>query len=101
VPGVPPSGVGPTGVHVPFDAPVGITHGRPVQQSAVVVHVPPLGTHAPRQTLFTHGLPQQSALVAQVVPAGGGFAVQSTGFNRQRGIPSASLLQQLSGLLLQ
>lgn len=72
----------------------------PAQQSAVVVHEPPLGTHAPRQTLFTHGLPQQSALVAHVVPAGGGV-VQSTGLMRQRGMPSASFLQQLSGLLLQ
>lgn len=90
-----------TGVHVPFDAPVGITHGVPVQQSAVVVHVPPLGTHWPRQTLFTQGWPQQSALVAHAVPGGGGAAVQSTGLMRQRGMPSASLRQQLSGLLLQ
>jgi hypothetical protein len=96
---VPPSGAV-IGVHVPVDEPVGTTHGMPVQQSAVVVHVPPLGTHAPRQTLPTHGWPQQSALVAHAVPAGGG-EVQSFGLMRQRGMPSASLRQQLSGLLLQ
>ena len=86
---------------MPFVAPTGITQGVPAQQSAVVVHEPPLGTHVPRQTLLTQGLPQQSALVAHVVPAGGGLAVQSTGLMRQRGMPSASFPQQLSGLELQ
>ena len=88
-------------MQVPFVAPTGITHGVPEQQSVVVVQVPPLGTHVPRQTLLTQGLPQQSALVAHAVPAGGGLAVQSTGLMRQRGIPRASFPQQLSGLELQ
>ncbi len=86
---------------MPIDAPVGITHGRPVQQSAFEVHVPPVLMHVAWQTLFTQGLPQQSALVAQLAPGAGGFAVQSFALRRQRGMPSASLRQQLSGLLLQ
>jgi hypothetical protein len=51
--------------------------------------------------LFTQGLPQQSALVTHDEPGGGGFAVQSLAFKRQRGMPSASLRQQLSGFWLQ
>jgi hypothetical protein len=85
---------------VPFEAPVGIVQGRPVQQSAVVVHAPAAGTHAPRHLLFTQGLPQQSALVAHEVPAGIG-AAQVVALRRQRGIPSESLRQQLSGFALQ
>jgi hypothetical protein len=73
----------------------------PLQQSAVVVHAPALGTHAPRHTLLTQGLPQQSALVTHAVPAGGGLAAQSTGFTRHRGMPRASFPQQLSGFALQ
>jgi hypothetical protein len=86
--------------HVPTDAPAGITHGRPEQQSAEVVQDDPAWTHAPRHLSSTHGLPQQSALVAHDVPAGTG-ASQVFALSRQRGIPSASLRQQLSGLLLQ
>jgi hypothetical protein len=49
----------------------------PLQQSAVVVQAPPLGTHwAEPQTnggipdgFGTQGMPQQSALDAQAVPA--------------------------------
>jgi hypothetical protein len=57
--------------------------------------------HVAWHTLLTQGLPQQSALVTQLAPGAGGFVVQSFAFSRQRGIPSASLRQQLSGLLLQ
>jgi hypothetical protein len=85
---------------VPFEAPVGIVHGSPVQQSAVVVQVPAVGTHAARHTLLTHGLPQQSALVTQLLPAGIG-AVQVFALRMQRGMPRESLRQQLSGSALQ
>jgi hypothetical protein len=79
----------------------------PVQQSADVVHVPPVGMHEfePPHWLLMQGLPQQSALVAHAAPASGGVPpsvpVQSTGRIRQRGMPSASLAQQFSGLVLQ
>ena len=79
VPPVPPPVV-PLGPHLPEVDPGGITHGEPAQQSAVVVHVPPEGTHAAEPHtnggvpagLGKHGLPQQSALDAHAVPAGGG-----------------------------
>jgi len=66
------------------------------------VHSLPLWTQEPAapHLLLTQGFPQQSALVAQVAPAAGG-AVQSTGLMRQRGIPSASLLQHFSEFELQ
>jgi len=77
----------------------------PAQQSADVVQAEPFGTHAPPHLLSMQGFPQQSALVAQTVPATGGVPpsvpLQSTWRMRQRGIPSASLLQQFPGLLLQ
>lgn len=78
-------------------------HGEPAQQSAVVVHAPPDGTHAvalqtnagwPPAGFGTHGAPQQSALVAHAVPAGGAPLLQSTSLAAvQRGIPSESCLQ--------
>jgi hypothetical protein len=78
-------------------------HGRPEQQSAVVVHAPPVGTHgaAPQTNggfpagFGTHGRPQQSALDAHAVPAGfGPVTVQSTsGSAVQRGMPRRSCLQ--------
>ena len=76
----------PVGPHVPLVEPAGMLHGEPAQQSAVVVHAPPVGTHAdvPHTNgglpdgLGKHGLLQQSALDAHGVPAGGGpFFVQS------------------------
>jgi hypothetical protein len=86
---------------MPFDEPTGMTHAMPVQQSAVVVHAPLTGMHAALHMLFTHGLPQQSALVAHCVPAGIGVAgLHAVALRRQRGMPSASLRQQLSGLVL-
>jgi hypothetical protein len=52
--------------------------------------------------LFTQGLPQQSALVAQVVPAATPpSAVQSRTLTMQRGMPSASYLQQFAGFAWQ
>jgi hypothetical protein len=87
---------------MPFDDPTGITQAMPAQQSAVVVHAPLVGMHAALHMLFTQGLPQQSALVAHDVPAGMGVAgLHVFALRRQRGIPSASFRQQLSGLLLQ
>jgi len=75
---VPPSGGGVAAwPQVPFDEPGWSTHGEPAQQSAVVVQLPPDGTHWPSHLLFTHGLPQQSALVAHESPAFGGLFVQS------------------------
>ena len=81
---LPPVGV-PLAPHVPLLAPAGIVHGEPAQQSAVVVHAPPVGTHAVAPhtkgglpaAFGTHGLPQQSALEAHAVPAGGGPLAQS------------------------
>ena len=49
---------------VPSVEPVGMLHGRPAQQSAVVVQAPPSGTQAEPHLLLTHGRPQQSALDA-------------------------------------
>jgi hypothetical protein len=76
-------------------------HERPLQQSACEVHVPVAFTHVAWHTLLTHGLPQQSALVAQLAPGWGGSVAQSFLLRRQRGMPRASLRQQLSGLPLQ
>jgi hypothetical protein len=64
-------------LQVPLVAPGGMMHGIPAQQSAVVVQLPPLGTHgAPPQMsgglplgFGTHGKLQQSALVEQALPA--------------------------------
>ena len=55
--------------HVPVVEPSGIVHGRPEQQSVLVVHAPPWVTQVEPQTkpvsgLPTHGRPQQSALEA-------------------------------------
>lgn len=56
----------------------------PPQQSALVVHEPPLATQAAshvysfRFGLNVHGLPQQSALVAQTVPTGIGVLQSPT-----------------------
>ena len=92
---------------MPFVEPGACAHVMPEQQSADVVHEPPFGMQvpAPPHLLSMQGLPQQSALVAHTVPATGGVPpsvpVQSTGRIRQRGMPSASLLQQFAGLLLQ
>lgn len=72
---------------MPWVEPGGITHEVPTQQSAVVVHEPPVWTHEvaphtkagwPPAGFGTHGVLQQSADEAQAVPAGGGpFAAQS------------------------
>ncbi len=45
--GNPPSGGGLHGPHVPPVEPMGTTHVSPAQQSALTVHAPHLGTHAP------------------------------------------------------
>src|SRR5689334_11721245 len=80
LPSVPPPVLPPSGVaaapQVPLLEPVGTTHGSPLQQSAVVVHAPPVAMHcvAPHTKggepdgFGTHGLLQQSALDAQAVP---------------------------------
>jgi len=82
--------------------PAVVEHMVPLQQSAVVVHAPPLGTHSVRpQTnggvpagFGTHGRLQQSALVAQAVPAAGAPFEQSWSDSTvQRGIPSRSSAQ--------
>lgn len=81
--------------HVPCDAPGGMLHGWPSQQSAVVVHAPPVGTHGAAahtrggvpEGFGTHGRPQQSALDAQAWPTFEPASVQSPGPMRQRGIP--------------
>jgi hypothetical protein len=100
---VPPSGGGGFGApHVPEVDPVGTLQGRPEQQSALMVHAPLVGTHAPSHTLFTQGFPQQSALVAHFDPAGTVWPGVQTKFTaRQRGMPSESCEQHASGLLLQ
>jgi len=107
--GVPGGGVVPPvvpvdGPHAPLVEPGGIEHKLPEQQSAVVVHAPPVGTHfvaLPAQTrggvpagFGTHGSPQQSALDAQALPSKvSGACVQSVSAMRQRGIPRRSCLQ--------
>lgn len=85
---------------VPFVAPAATLHGSPAQQSAVVVHVEPVGWQAvPEQTrtpaaFGVQGLLQQSALEAHAVPAGGGAVAQSMPVvARQRGMPRLSWMQ--------
>lgn len=87
---------------VPEVEPGATVHGRPEQQSAVVVHAPPEGMHfAALHTkggepdgLGTHGRLQQSALDAHALPVNvAGSAVQSTSAARQRGMPRLSCLQ--------
>jgi hypothetical protein len=51
--------------------------------------------------LKVQGFPQQSALLVHSVPSGTGVAQLPTNRMRQRGMPSASSLQQFSGWLLQ
>ena len=89
---------------MPLVEPGAITHGRPEQQSAVVVHAPAEGMHfAETHTnggvpagFGTHGRLQQSALDAQALPTNvEGSAVQSTSAARQRGMPRLSCLQVL------
>jgi hypothetical protein len=71
-----------------------------VQQSAEVVHAPPVvmqpapqaRSHSLPPGMGTQGRPQQSALLAQGVPAGGGVA-QSISACRQRGMPRLSCAQ--------
>lgn len=101
VPAVPPSGGG--GVdppHTPTADPVGMTHGRPGQQSAVVVHAPPASTQASPQMnggspagLGTQGRLQQSALDEHASPTRVLGSVQSTLVPTQRGIPRLSCWQ--------
>lgn len=87
--------------HTPLVAPGAMTHGRPEQQSAVVVHAPADGMHfAVTHTnggvpagFGTQGRLQQSALDAHALPANvEGSAVQSTSAARQRGMPRLSCL---------
>lgn len=70
----------PQGPHMPREAPVGMTHDDPGQQSALTVHRPHAATHCmglqtncgvpPATGLGTHGAPlQQSALDAQAPAA--------------------------------
>ena len=86
----------------PEVAPGATVHGRPEQQSAVVVHAPPEGTHfaalhtkgGEPEGLGTQGRLQQSALDAHALPVNvDGSAVQSTSAARQRGMPRLSCLQ--------
>lgn len=79
---------------VPCDAPGSSMHGRPEQQSASVVQVPPLFTHESPQTKpnsepgeGTHGLPQQSADDAHAMP---GVNMQGPAAAAQRGMPRLS-----------
>jgi hypothetical protein len=91
--------------HVPEIAPGDTLHGRPAQQSAVVVHAPPAGMQLVPPALAlhtsggvpagfgTHGRPQQSALDAQALPSNAdGSPVQSISAIKQRGMPSESCL---------
>jgi hypothetical protein len=82
-------------------------HGRPVQQSAVVVHEPPVLTHTPPPQMYggtpvepgvnagfgAQGKPQQSALVAQAWPDLEPPSPQLSPFIVQRGIPRMSCWQ--------
>ncbi len=77
-----------------------MTQGSPGQQSADVVHAPPLSTQMGPQTkggtpdgLGTQGKPQQSALVAQACPAREPASAQDSPFNVQRGMPRMSCWQ--------
>jgi len=85
--------------------PGGRVQGIPGQQSAAVVHVPPLPTHSPPQTkggapaswlnvgLGTQVEPQQSALVAHGCPALDPASVQGCPSIVQRGMPRMSCWQ--------
>jgi hypothetical protein len=80
--------------------PVGTTHGKPAQQSAVVLQFPPSGTHASPQMnggspagLAVHGRPQQSALEAQASPMYSVGSAQSTGAYKHLGMPRLSCTQ--------
>ena len=74
-------------------------HGKPAQQSASVVQVPPDSTQlgpqmnggspSPALTSGKQGSPQQSALEAQAMPARESASSQSPAAE-QRGIPSRS-----------
>ena len=92
--------------HDPLDEPPGITQGRPVQQSAVVVQPPAAGTHdvphlrgAPPSVTFvgTQGSPQQSALLEQTSPVLGPASAQLP-TPVQRGIPTMSCWQTVGSL---
>src|SRR5258705_1662387 len=99
--GTPPSPLG-GWPQVPRVEPGGMMHGSPGQQSAPVVHAPPLPTQMGPQTsggtpasgenegLGTQGRPQQSALVAQACPALEPPSMQASPFRVQRGMPRMS-----------
>jgi hypothetical protein len=82
--------------------PGGAVQGKPGQQSAAVVHTPPLPTQIPPQTnggkppsgvndgLGTQGRPQQSALVAQAWPILIPASVHCVPLMVQRGMPRMS-----------
>jgi hypothetical protein len=103
--GGPASPDGGGGPQVPRDDPGGKVQGRPGQQSAGVVQVPPRPTHSPPQTkggapaspetlgLGTHAKPQQSALVAQGCPALEPASSHGSPASVQRGIPRKSCWQ--------
>src|SRR5688500_184487 len=106
--GVEPSGVPPSGggvPQIPRVEPGGIVHGKPGQQSAVVVQLPPLPTQRPPHTkgatpvvpasglklgLGTQADPPQSALVEQAWPCSTPASLQGIPFMVQRGIPRMS-----------
>jgi hypothetical protein len=79
--------------------------GRPGQQSAPVLQVPPVPTHVPPQTkagmllpvvndgFGTQARPQQSALVAQACPVLEPPSVQLSPFIVHRGMPRMSCWQ--------
>jgi len=100
-------GGGGGGLQVPRVDPGGKVQGRPGQQSAAVVQLPPRPTHSPPQTnggrlvpasamkagLGTHASPQQSALVAHACPALEPPSPQGCPVIVQRGIPRLSCWQ--------
>ena len=103
---VPPSAPMPPPPQEPLVDPPEITQGRPVQQSAVVVQPPALGTHdaphrrgAPPSVTFvgTHASPQQSALLEQTRPALVPASAQLP-TPVQRGIPTMSCWQTVGSL---
>jgi len=90
-------------LHVPLDAPGGITQTLPGQQSALVVHAPVFGTQFAPQTngvppstpafgFGTHVRPQQSALDAHGCPCRDPASAHSP-INVQRGMPRMSCWQ--------
>ena len=90
---------------MPRVEPGGIVQGNPGQQSAVVVHAPPLPTQIPPHTnggkllpgvyegFGTQGRPQQSALVEQACPVFTPASLQVSPFIVQRGMPRMSCWQ--------